>query len=306
MKTKNANNSTFFGGLLGTPTKEKYAGVAFSLAVVTPVVVTLLFMLVGGALGVFTDGYENAEWYKYVAFLLSQIAFALVVVFFFAYSKTPVRAVVGKCKSKYFFVAVLLQIGLLSLSELNGLFVKWLETFGYVASEINVPSLDGFGFVGALLVVALLPAVFEEMIFRGILRVGLSDFSVWAGALLSGALFSVFHMNPAQTVYQFACGACFALVAIRAGSVLPTVLSHFLNNAFVLVLMKFEINGLPSLWNIVFLIVSALCLLGSLAYLIFGDKSGVRSGEKADKKGFFLCASVGIFICVITWIAGLF
>lgn len=306
MKTKNANNSTFFGGLLGTPTKEKYAGVAFSLAVVAPVVVTLLFMLVGGTLGIFTEGYEKAEWYKYAGFLLSQIAFALVIAFFFVYSKTPFLAAVGKCKPKYFGIAVLLQIGLLSLSELNGLFLQFLQTFGYVAPEMNIPSLDGFGFVGALIVVALLPAVFEEGIFRGILRVGLSDFSTWAGALVSGALFSIFHMNPAQTLYQFACGACFALVASRSGSVLPTVLSHFLNNAFVLVLMKFGVDGLPAPWNVLALIISALCLAATLAYLIFFDKSNGRSGEKADKKGFFLCAAVGIFICAVTWITGLF
>ena len=306
MNTQNQSNNSFFGGLLGKPTKEKYAGVAFSLAVVAPVVTTLLFMLVGGAFGVFSEGYENAEWYKYAGFLLSQFAFALVAAFHFAYSKQPLSLVTGKPKGKYFLLAILLQLGLLSLSEVNGWFLQFLERFGYEMPEMNIPSLDGFGIVGAIAVVALLPAVFEETIFRGILRVGLSSFPLWASALLSGALFALFHMSPAQTLYQFACGACFALVAIRSGSVLPTVLSHFLNNAAILLFMKFGFNGLPVGWNVAALILSALCLLGTLSYLIFFDKAKEPAEEKADIKGFFLCASVGVVICLITWIAGLF
>ena len=271
--------------------------------------VFLLILKTSGAAA--RPGYEKKDWYLYFSFLLPQLGFALVAAFFFLRTKTPVKSAAGKCKAKYFLIAALLQIGLLSLSELNDLFLRFLGKFGYQSSEILLPSLSGAGLLGVLLTVAVLPAIFEETIFRGILLGGLKNFGTAAAVLLCGALFSLYHQNPAQTAYQFVCGAAFALVALRAGSILPTVLSHFLNNAFIILLSKFGVESFSASVKIPVLIVSALCLAGSLAYLIFWDKRrGTRPAdgaegkkEPADRKGFFLCAAVGIAICAVTWLA---
>ena len=93
------------------------------------------------------------------------------------------------------------------------------------------------------------------------------------------------------------------MIAIRSGSILPTVLAHFCNNAFVLCADKFDwqTNMLPVL------IASAVCLVASVDYLIiYALKTGRNEEEKPDWKGFFLCASAGVFVCVVGWISGLF
>ena len=155
-----------------------------------------------------------------------------------------------------------------------------------------------------LAVVALLPAIFEEIFFRGVLLHGLKNFSQTCAVLLCGALFALYHQNPAQTVYQFCCGAAFALVAIRAKSILPTVLSHFINNAVILILTKFGLTefSTPVFWTVV--TVSTLCLIASLGYLLFIDKEKERQTQnKEEQKRFFLFAAVGIFACAFTWLA---
>jgi hypothetical protein len=141
---------------------------------------------------------------------------------------------------------VLLQIGLFAFSELNTLFLEFLEGFGYTPDEIRLPSINGWGFIGALIAVALLPAVFEEILFRGVLLGGMKQFGEVKAALLCGALFALYHQNPPQTVYQFICGTAFAFIAMRSGSILPTVLSHFLNNAFILCLYAFNVQTFPT------------------------------------------------------------
>ena len=107
-------------------------------------------------------------------------------------------------------------------------------------------------------------------------------------------------------MYQFLCGSAFALVAVRSGSTLPTMLSHFINNALILILTKLGVQTMP-VW---FYILSAVCLVGSLVYLIFIDKKEQTSKEMGvDSDGvkqFFWCASVGLFIYVVVWIAALF
>lgn len=301
MEQKRGQNSW-----LGEMTEEKKSGAVYSAAVAVVVLLSFVLLIVISMAG-YTDSrqYEDAEWYRYVSFLLAPVGFALVAAIYFFKTKTPVKEVAGKCRLKYFILAVTLQLGLLSLSQANTLFLEFLGRFGYVSSEIKLPSLNGAGLFGVLFVVAVLPAIFEELIFRGLLLKGLKNFGTVAAVLLCGALFSLYHQNPAQTIYQFLCGAAFALVAVRAGSILPTVLSHFLNNAFVIVLEKVSGGEIPRVVQIPLLVVSAFCLAGSLAYLIFFDKKSAEAKEKgkADKKGFFLCAALGIVVCLVVWLS---
>jgi membrane protease YdiL (CAAX protease family) len=312
MEKKNEQNISRW---LGTVTEEKKSGLAYSASVATNILLSLLFLIVIGAAG-YTNSAEYAtkDWYLYCSFLLPQIAFAIVAIGYFAKTKTPVRQVAGKCSPKYFLLAVLLQVGLFSLSELNTLFLQFLARFGYESADVSLPSLNGAGVFGVLAAVALLPAIFEETIFRGILLKGLKNFGNVAAVLLCGVLFSLYHQNPAQTVYQFLCGAAFAWVALKAGSILPTVLSHFLNNAIIILLNKFGLESFSRPVQIVFIVLSVVCLILALVWLIVidGKKKSVErveggKGQKptADKKGFFLCAMAGVLVCVVMWLATL-
>jgi membrane protease YdiL (CAAX protease family) len=231
----------------------------------------------------------------YANYLIPQLSFAVIALWFFRYRKIDSLEIKRQvCAPKYFIVAVLLQIGLFSLSELNSLFLTFLERFGYQDKGIQLPSMQGWGLVGVLLAMAVMPAVFEELFFRGVLLKGLRSFGTVGAVLLCGGLFSLFHQNPAQTIYQFCCGVAYALVALRSGSVLPTMLAHFLNNAVIILLTKFSVTLSP-----IIIVFSGVCLLGTICYLIFFDKKEIVKGEKVRGLSFLLCASVGILICVI-------
>lgn len=316
MERKTGQNS-----LLGELTPEKKSGLVYSAAVAASLLLSFAFVI-GILAADFSspEEYESADWYLYLSFLASPLGFAAVAAIYFVRTKESVKAAVGVCKPRYYLLAVLLQIGLLSLSELNNLFISFLERFGYVPSEVRIPSLDGGGLFGVLLVVAVLPALMEELIFRGLLLKGLKSFGTAAAVLLCGALFSLYHQNPVQTAYQFVCGAAFAFVALRAGSILPTVLSHFLNNAAIILLAKFGYEEMPSAAALPVIVVSVLCLAASLVWLFLDGRRGAgakeRDGnpaektekerEKPDKKGFFLCAAAGIAVCAVVWLSGLF
>ena len=286
--------------MLGELTPEKTSGLAFSLATVLPYVLVVIFAIVCMMAGLLTEGVETQDWYLYASYLMPQVSFAAVAVAYFCLTKASVKTLVGKPKATDFVLAIALQFGLLSLGQVNGWFIEWLNGFGLSVTEPTIPSMDGFGVFGVLFVVAVLPAVFEEVLFRGIILKGLKG-SVWVSALICGAMFSLFHQNPAQTLYQFFCGVAFALIAIRAGSILPTVVAHFLNNAFIILSVKFAWN----VYTLPVLIDSAVCLVLALAYLVV-SLTKTETGKKSDKKQFFLYASVGLAVCAIGWISGLF
>lgn len=297
--------------LFGARTPAKASGLAFSVAAVLPSVLAILVVLGIGAVDALVGGvgnYQTQDWYLYLSYTLTQLAFAVTAGVFLAYiGKTPKEALrEQKCSWKYFLIAVLLQVGLLSLSELNALFLEFLQRFGYEDAGIALPSMEGFGFFGVLFVVALLPAVFEEIMFRGVLLSGLRGFGKTGAILVCGLLFALYHQNPAQTIYQYCCGAAFALVAIRAGSILPTVLSHFLNNAFILLLYKLGIETFPPVIQWTVIGVSAVCLILSLGYLLFCEKEEAKQeqtrGHGEEKREFFTFASAGIAVCALTWV----
>lgn len=286
--------------LLGEITDAKASGFSYTFGVVFYLALAFVFFILSSFI-------KSANALLYAQYLVSPIAILGLTVWYFSWTKKSFKRAVKeqKCSIKYYFIAILLQVGLISLSELNNLFIVWLQKFGYKPAPVLLPSMDGFGLVGVLITVAVLPAVFEEIFFRGLLLDGCKVFGEVGAVLLCGGLFALYHQNPAQTVYQFCCGAAFALVAMKAGSVLPTVLSHLLNNALIIILTKFGIDAFTKPVLITLLCISIPCLIGSLTYLIFFDKKE-REEKTGTKKQFLFGALVGIIVCAVVWVSMLF
>lgn len=298
---RNSKNSEgFFSSLIGERTHAKTAGLIYTVAALAIFGVALIigFIPVG-------EG-EQPEWWLYLSFLAAPIAFLLVGIWYFSYTKTSPLAFIKqqKCPWKYYLIAFVLQIGLFGLSEVNALFVEFLQRLGYKDAGITLPSMQGAGFIGVLITIAIIPAIMEEFVFRGIFLRESKEFSALSQALICGALFALYHQNPAQTVYQFICGSAFALVAIKSSSIFPTMLSHFINNAVILVLTKFGVSSFEAPMYAIILVISGLCLVGSLVYLLVFDKRK-QEEKKGNYKQLFACAGVGILMLLLSWCATL-
>jgi len=87
-----------------------------------------------------------------------------------------------------------------------------------------------------LLVLALTPAVCEEVVFRGVLLGGTRSLAPWRIVLLNGIVFGAFHLSF-ETVIRFLPTACLGVVITwavwRSGSIWVGVLMHLLNNATI-------------------------------------------------------------------------
>ena len=91
-----------------------------------------------------------------------------------------------------------------------------------------------------LALVALTPAVCEEVLFRGVLMAGTrSHMTPLRVVLLNGIIFGAFHI-PAATVYRFlpsaSLGMLLAWVVLRTRSIWPGILMHFVNNGSIVIL----------------------------------------------------------------------
>lgn len=101
----------------------------------------------------------------------------------------------------------------------------------------QLTSLGGDWPVEYLVGLAVLPAVCEELAFRGFILQGLRrGFRPWTAILLSAFLFALYQMNVFQFVPHFAFGVVLGLLTVRAGSVLPAMLFHLVYNSALLLL----------------------------------------------------------------------
>lgn len=98
-----------------------------------------------------------------------------------------------------------------------------------------------------LLVVVVLPAVCEELVFRGVLLRGLASRLVpWAAIAGSAVAFGVYHLYPPQMLATFLLALALGWIAWRAGSAVPAMLAHALNNGFAVLIVRGELPWLAS------------------------------------------------------------
>lgn len=91
-----------------------------------------------------------------------------------------------------------------------------------------------------VLALAVVPAVCEELFFRGLLLQSLRrSHSAWVAVLISGLAFGLFHflvessVAPLRFLVTSAMGMVLGWVCLRTGSVVPAILLHAFNNAIL-------------------------------------------------------------------------
>ncbi len=162
--------------------------------------------------------------------------------------------------------SIILFVGVfLGLTVLNVLFMEFLGVFSYTATESPFPDFSKIdGFIAGVLTVAILPAFLEEILFRGILLNCFKKLGKWKAILLSSLMFSLFHGNPMQTVYQFALGVMLALIAWQTRNIWFSILIHFLNNFAVVMLTYLGYGDVE--FSIVFIILGVVLTVLSFIY----------------------------------------
>lgn len=91
--------------------------------------------------------------------------------------------------------------------------------------------LDGIPFVGGLLLIALLPAVCEELMYRGYIFTALKQkMSLKKAVLFVSFLFGLSHLSLIKLIPTMLLGVAFAYAAEKTGSIFVSSMMHFLNN----------------------------------------------------------------------------
>lgn len=122
--------------------------------------------------------------------------------------------------------------------------VTFINVLSMLFVENTVASvIDGLGnnpFLLNLLMMAIMPALFEEFTFRGIIYHYSSKRSMLYGLIMSSLMFGLFHMNINQFAYALFMGVVMVLVVEATGSIWASVIVHFVVNGNSVVLQAVQ------------------------------------------------------------------
>lgn len=132
--------------------------------------------------------------------------------------------------------AELIFIGIALLAIIQ-LFLNWL--YPKIGLDYNifdsVNMVSGKGVLANIIFVlgmAVVPAVFEEILFRKIILNYSKRYGNIFAIVFSAVLFGLYHMNLNQGIFAFIIGIMFAIITLKTGNIKMTMLLHFLNNGY--------------------------------------------------------------------------
>lgn len=100
------------------------------------------------------------------------------------------------------------------------------KTYGNLLSASNI-----FELLLVILVVAVVPAISEEAMFRGFIQRSFElKLKPYLAIFLTAMFFSAYHFNPYGFIPLFILGAYFGFTAYMSRSLVIPVILHFLNN----------------------------------------------------------------------------
>lgn len=118
-------------------------------------------------------------------------------------------------------------LGLANAANLAGALLSHL--LGIENTTSILPS-DGAELFLQFVVLCILPAITEELFFRGALQGLLRPCGSAAAIFGPAVLFALLHLDPIQGLTALVCAVFLGWLAERSGSILPGMLLHFVNN----------------------------------------------------------------------------
>ena len=278
-------------------------GIAFSLMMVVFVLINFIGQAIVGAI----FGAESV-YYTAICSCFSTLAICTVIIIF-KLGGGKLKEITGLNGFKWYYavIAILLSAAMFfGLGFVNDVIVGLFGSWGAQIQGISVPLNTVGQYILFTVVLALLPAVFEEVFFRGLIIKCMDGVKPAYVVIAVSICFSFYHCSVAQLIYQLIYGALLTLLALASKSSIPSIIAHFINNFAVITLEYFKVY--VNLYSVIGIIVGIIVVLAIVIVLIRllkikGEKNGANANQRVI--WFYPFAALGLFVCVTMMIGAL-
>lgn len=154
------------------------------------------------------------------------------------------------------------------------------ENFSLFGIENNIDFSSStssiFGNILYIISTAVVPALAEEFAFRGIVMGSLRKYGDVFAIIVSSVMFGAMHGNIVQIPFAFVLGLIFAYVDCKTNSIVPSIIIHFINNFYAVImdiLLTESIIGKSQYYILSFSVAVLFCILGLIAFVVFSNQN---------------------------------
>ncbi len=175
---------------------------------------------------------------------VNELAVALTLAIWIARHRPYIGHVfpLGHPTLRTIFAGLLIVFGFGPLAELAG-----EVAFRFLGRDVNAERLviavsrnaSSGGLFGVLFAAAVLPALVEELMFRGLVTRAFEKRSHAEMVVVPSLLFGLFHLEPTQIAGTVVLGIAFGLTRLYSGSLVPSIIAHAAYNAGVILSVRF-------------------------------------------------------------------
>ncbi len=219
----------------------------------------------------------------------TQMILLLVPLFLVVYTKRDIRQTYGFARTNAvnFLGGALISVGMVLLNLVITAALMKLLPQSTENMETVFADLFESNVVAAFLVIAVTPAVCEEMLFRGvIMRSMKAKYRVSSAIAITAVLFGLYHMSLVKFIPTGFIGLLLCLVAWKADSIYPAMLMHFINNAISVIVSYYPEQVekvLPVFAKSTLSVSDVLCLSGAGLVLVGIGWMVLVKAQKADQ-----------------------
>jgi membrane protease YdiL (CAAX protease family) len=218
------------------------------------ILLCLLFLCIqtglGLLIGVSRDVFQISDISVFMGVLTASasiISFGIILLIGFKRTKRKFIEVFKFNKTSPFlwFSTIIFMIGLVIVtSELDNILnfvLPMPEMFKNALATLIVDQ----NFAVAIIVIAIIPALTEELFFRGLVLDGFTrNYTRRKAILLSALFFGIIHLNPWQFLSGFIIGLFSAWICVNSNSIWLSICIHLFNNALYAITVRFK-NLIP-------------------------------------------------------------
>lgn len=122
---------------------------------------------------------------------------------------------------------------------LNGVFLSLLSNFIEYKNFPMEIMLQNVPILNYLIFMCLVPAICEEVFFRGTLTNAYNVYGERFAIIVSALVFALFHFDIQNFIAPFLLGLLFASLIEYTGSIIPAIVAHFINNVIAVLTARY-------------------------------------------------------------------
>lgn len=211
----------------------KDSSYAFILSFILGQLALVLFAMVG-LLVCKVKGVERSVFYTFtekgLGYLISTIVLNFIfVIVFFTFRRKKEDTVVQKISPLKLLIYALIAV--VAYFTLYPIIVSFNQLFKIKSTIIEFSTSD---YIYALFSMVLIPAICEELLFRGLIFKGLANANKAFAVCISAVMFSIFHMSSEQLLYPLLMGLLLGVIMARENNIIYCIIVHIINNSLAL------------------------------------------------------------------------